>query len=305
VFAGTGKGAYDALGNYVGTGDYLVEIVVTPAFDRVSRAVTSARVGWEVASTGGWAGSRLGFDFESETRRRGDLHAWDPWVSPALVLIDGGLARARVLQRLEGELKPGSRVSSFRLRLEREVSADRSFDNFGQTQDLRSADLRWRARPGSITTTELSGVLRRQAAAQALAGSNSLAREIREMGVVALVVVTPGTRLRAAATAEATWTRPIDQTERTRVLRLGPDVGVALGKRGHLELTARRAFVTGAAPTTLLPTSEPAGPARWDASSRLDTRVHDTTVVGLQLGVTERAGQKTRVTGRAEVRALF
>ncbi len=305
VFAGPGLGAYDSLGNFTGTGDYLVAIVVSPDFDRVSRAVTSARLGWDFTPGPAWAGSRLGFDYESETRRRGDLHAMDPWVSPSLVRIDGGLARARVLQRLESEIAPGSRASAFRLRLEREVSADRSFENFGQTLDSRSADLRWRARPGSITTTELSGVLRRQAAAQALAGAGSLDREIRESGGTALIVVTPDTRLRAAATVEATWSRPAGATERTRVLRLGPDVGLAIGRRGHVEFTARRAFVSGAALTSLLPTSEPAGPARWDVSSRVDTRVHETTVVGVQLGVTERDGRKTRVTGRAEVRALF
>jgi hypothetical protein len=63
--------------------------------------------------------------------------------------------------------------------------------------------------------------------------------------------------------------------------------------------------VSGAAPSTLLPTSEPAGPARWDATSRLDYRVHETTTVGLQMGVIDRATQNTRVTGRCEVRALF
>src|SRR4029079_418723 len=123
-------GAYDSLGNFVGTGDYVVAIVTSPTFDRVSRAGTSARVAWELAPTPALQGTRIGFDYETETRRRGDLHATDPWPSPAVVLADPDLALARLTQRVEGELAPTSRFTALRLRVERQLNTDRSYENF-------------------------------------------------------------------------------------------------------------------------------------------------------------------------------
>src|SRR5262249_19824725 len=79
-YVGAGKGSYDALGNFVGTGDYTLDITVAPGYDRVSRAVTSAHLGWEFSPWPTLRGSRTQFDYETETRRRGDLAVWDPLV---------------------------------------------------------------------------------------------------------------------------------------------------------------------------------------------------------------------------------
>jgi hypothetical protein len=305
LYAGPSQGAYDSLGNFVGTGDYVVAIVTSPTFDRVSRAVTSARVAWELAPTPALQGTRIGFDYETETRRRGDLHATDPWPSPAVVLADPDLALARLTQRVEGELAPTSRFTALRLRVERQLNTDRSYENFGQSVDSKSADLTWRLRPTNPLTAEIEGLWRKQAAVQQLAGAGGVQRALEDFGGTGRVTVTPDTRLRAAGVIEATWSRPDRAADLTRAIRIGPELGLAIGRRGHLEMSARRGFVSGAAPSTLLPTSEPAGPARWDATSRLDYRVHETTTVGLQMGVIDRATQKTRVTGRCEVRALF
>jgi len=305
LYAGPSQGAYDSLGNFVGTGDYAVAIVTSPSFDRVSRAVTSARVGWEIAPVAAFAGTRIGFDYETETRRRGDLHAADPWPSPAVVMGDPDLALARLTQRIEGELTPTSRFAALRLRLERQINTDRSYDNFGQSVDSKSADLTWRLRPTDPFTAEFEGLYRKQAAVQQLAGAGGLQRGLEDLGGTAHLTVTPDARLRAAGVVEATWSRPDRTADVTRAIRIGPELGLAIGRRGHLEMSVRRGFVSGAAPSTLLPTSEPAGPARWDATSRLDYRVHETTTVGFQMGVIDRPAQKTRVTGRCEVRALF
>jgi len=305
VFVGTGAGAYDRLGNYTGTGDYTVSIVASPEFDRVSRAATSVRLGWEFTPAPEWRGSRATFEFESETRRRGDLAARDPFVPPGVVLGDPAFARASVRQRFETELAPGARAAALRLRLERNVSADRAFENFAQTLDRREAALRWRTRPSAAVTTELEGVWRRAAAVQALTGATGLAQTLVESGVDANVTVTPMPRLRAAAVAEALWSRPLGADATSRTLRIGPDLGVDVGARAHAELTVRRGFATGAPAVSLLPQQDPAGPPRWDANARLDWRVRESSTAGGSIGVIDRPGRKTVVTGRAEVRAFF
>jgi hypothetical protein len=55
----------------------------------------------------------------------------------------------------------------------------------------------------------------------------------------------------------------------------------------------------------LLPTADPTGIARWEGNSRLDVRVHETTSVGVSLGVVDRPERGAQVNGRAEVRAFF
>ena len=305
VFVGTGAGSYDALGNFVGTGDYTVAIVVSPEFDRVSRATTSAHAGWEFAPSPAWRGSRAGFDFESDTRRRGDLSPADPWVAPGAVLQDPSFARASLRQRFESELAPGARAMAMRLRLERQVSADRAFQNFAQTLDRRSAALRWRARPGKQVTTELEGTLRREAAVQVVAGGASRGQTLDESSLATQVILTPSPRLRTAAVAEFVWSRPAGTQDETRSLRIGPEAGFDLGAKGHGELSLRRGLVSGARPTSLLPSRDPAGPPRWEASGRLDYRVRESSTASATVSAIERTGQRTVVTGRAELRAFF
>lgn len=305
TYVGPGRGTYDALGNYVGTGDYTLAIGVAPGFDRVSRAVTSAHLGWEYAPAAWLRGSRTTFDYETETRRRGDLGLWDPWVAPGVVLGDRGLALGSLRQRLESDVAPESRAAAFHLRLERQVSSDRQVENFAQTLDHRTASLRWRTRPTDVTTTELQASVERQAAVQALAGVAGLARTLFTSGLTGQVVVTPGARLRVAAVAEAAWTRPEGATELSRSLRIGPDVGIAVGTRGHADLSIRRGFESGAPAVSLLPTSVPAGVPVWDSTARFDYHVRESSTVGVTTSVIQRPGLKTAVTGRAEVRAFF
>src|SRR5262249_44712082 len=200
---------------------------------------------------------------------------------------------------------PGARVAALRLRLERQVSADRAFDNFAQTLDQRTAALRWRARPTTIVTTEVEGTWQRQAAQQSLIGVNGLDRTLLDSGGNGQVVVTPTSKLRAAAVAEALWSRPEGVEQQTRTLRIGPDLGFDVGARGHAELSARRGFVAGAPPVSLLPTRDPAGPPRWETSTRFDLRLRESSTASASLNAVERAGQRTVVTGRAELRAFF
>lgn len=304
-FVGAGAGAYDALGNVVGHGDYDLTFDVSPDLERVARAAASARAAWQFGSGQAWRGSRLEFDFESEARRRGALRGTDALVSPGAVLGDGTLASGSVHQRFEVELAPGSPVGGLRLRAERRVNGDRSFENFGQTTDDRSGSARWQARPAAALTAEIEAHGRRQAASQALIGGGSYRRVLLEHGGSALAVYSPGAWLRAAGTLDASWSRPEGQVEFTRTLRAGPDLGLGLGRHGRAELSGRRAFVGGPAPVNLLPGVDPAGVARWEGSARLDYRLRESTSVGLSWLVSERPGQRAQSTGRAELKAFF
>jgi len=105
--------------------------------------------------------------------------------------------------------------------------------------------------------------------------------------------------------AEATWSRGEGQPLATRTVRLGPDLGLALGARGRAETSLRRSFISGPPPLSLLPTLDPVGAPRWEVTSRLDYRVHETTTFGLSVNGQERPGARTLVTGRAELRAFF
>jgi hypothetical protein len=314
VFVGAGKGPYDALGNPVVNGDHDLLIEVSAELDAVARAATSARAAWQFGASETWRGSRIELSFESEARRRGGLRVMDAALNPWHALNDPGLSRGAVTQRIEGDLAPGARAGALRLRLERRVSGDRSFSNFAQTTDARSANLRWRTRPDPAFSTELEGRFKRDEAGQALLSGTAYRRALRELGAVAQLIYAPGPRLRAAAQLDAGWTRPagaVAGTPATRTLRVGPDVGLALGARGHLDLSARRAFVTGPPAVSLLPSIDPAGAPRWEASIRGDYRVHETTTFSTSFSVRDRGGQvlpparATELTGRAELRAFF
>ncbi len=316
VFVGSGNGPYDALGNPVVNGDHDLLIEVSSDLDPVARAATSARASWQFGASDTWRGSRIEFSFESEARRRGELRVADAVLSPWTALGDPGLSRGAVTQRIEGELAPGARAGAVRLRLERRASGDRSFSNFAQTLDARSASLRWRTRPGSAVSTEVEGRWKRDEAGQALLTGTAYRRTLREVGAIAQLIYAHDARLRAAAHLDAGWTRPAEPsvgagTAATRTVRVGPDLGLALGPRGHLDLTARRAFVSGPPALSLLPTIDPAGAPRWEATARADYRLHESTTFSTSFSVRDRSGQvlpparATEITGRAELRAFF
>ncbi len=90
--------------------------------------------------------NKLEFTLEDEARRKGGGKLADVFLSTGLALVDPGLSRGSIVQRLDAELAPGSRAAAFRARAERRVNADRSFENFAQFTDQRSGSLRWRLR---------------------------------------------------------------------------------------------------------------------------------------------------------------
>jgi hypothetical protein len=245
------------------------------------------------------------FTLEDEARRRGDGRWGDVFLSTGLALVDPGLARGSVSQRLEAELAPASRVAGLRLRAERRVNADRTFTNFVQGTDARTGSMRWRARPGATSSTEAEARVQWQRATQSFAAGARYERTLVDQVGSAAWVWQPGTQLRLTTAGDATWSRVLGEGEATRTLRAGPDLALGIGRTGRAELSARRAFTSGPPAQGLLPSADPAGAPRWEGSSRLDWRLHETTTFGLQASVRERPGRRTVVVGRAEVRAFF
>jgi len=305
TFVGSGAGSFDSTGNFVGTGDYALVLAVSPDLQRFARTATSARAAWTFGSTEAWRGSRVEFTLEDEARRKGDGRFTDIFLSTGLALVDTALARGSVIQRLEAEFAPGSRVAGFRLRAERRLVADRTVDNFSQTTDQRTGALRWRTRPGLSTSTEVEARIDWQRAAQSIAGGASFGRTIVDQGGTAQIVWQPSGTLRLVGAVEASWARPVGQQDFTRTLRIGPDAGASVGRAGRVELSVRRAIISGPPALGLLPSADPAGAARWDGTARFDWRLHETTTFSLSSSVRERPGHRTITTGRAEVRAFF
>lgn len=304
TFVGSGRGSYDALGNFTGTGDYELVLAVSPVLERFTRVATSARARWDFGSSAAWRGSRIEFSVEDEARRRGPLRVTDALLSTGLALGDPALARGTIAQRLESDFAPGSRAAAVRLRAERRVTADRTYENFAQTSDLRSGSLRWRARPGATATLEAELRAQWQQASQ-VTPATRYDRTLVDDAASTRLEWQPKAGLRVAGAAELSFSRPQGQREATRTIRIGPDLGAPVGARGRAELTLRRAFVSGPAAVTLLPGVDPAGAPRWDGTARFDLRLHETTTMGLSALVKDFPGRPTTTTGRAEVRAFF
>jgi hypothetical protein len=305
TYVGPGKGAYDALGNFVGTGDYTLTLTVSPELERLARAATHARAVRTFGSGDIWRGSRAEFTFESDAHRRGDLHAQDPFISPGAVLGDPDLAQGSVLQRLESDLAPQSRAAALRLRLERRVNADRTFEDFSQTTDDREADLRWRVRPARTVSAELEAIAKHQVAEQLTTGATSYHQALDQRGGTAQLILTPDPRLRLALAAQVDWARPVGQLEATRTIQIGPDLGITIGRRGRGDFSVRRAFVAGPPAVALIPTADPAGAPRWQGTSHLDYRLLESFTLGLTAAYRAFEGHAATVTGRLEMRAFF
>ena len=304
-YVGPGRGAYDALGNFVGTGDYQLVLAVSPALERYARTVSGTRVAWQFGSGDAWRGSRLDLTLDDEARRTGGPRAGDVFLGASTALADTALVRGSVTQRVEAELAPGSHTAALHVRLERRVSSDRTYGNFSQGSDLRSGSLRWRARPGAALTTESQLELRWQRVSQQVTAGASFGRTLSEQNPVNQLVWQPGPVLRLAGALEFDFTRPEGQPEATRTVRVGPDVGANVGRRGRAEVTLRRAFISGPPAVGLLPSADPAGFARWDTTARFDLRLHETTTAGVSASYRDYPGRAAIVSGRAEVRAFF
>src|SRR5262249_29673326 len=157
------------------------------------------------------------------------------------------------------------------------VSADRSYDNFAQTQDERTGQLRWRLRAGGGWSSELEARTRRQQATQQLFAGSSYARTLSEQGGSAQAIFEPGTGLPAPAVVDASWSRPEGADAATRTIRIGPDLTTPIGARGRGDVSIRRALISGPPAVGLLPSADPAGAPQWEANLRADVRVREST----------------------------
>ena len=121
----------------------------------------------------------------------------------------------------------------------------------------------------------------------------------------AQVIFTPDPRWRLAGAGALSWTRPAGRDQSTRVIQVGPDLGVTIGRRGHGELSARRAFSSGPPAVALIPSADPAGAPRWQGTSRFDYRLLESFTLGLSATLRDFPGRRTISSGRAEMRAFF
>lgn len=304
---GPGLGAYDSLGNFVGRGDYDLQVWVGPEADRVARGAVSGHGQWQWGGGAAWRGSRVLVDVESEARRRGDLRGDQLVVSPGRARSEAGFSLASALWRLDQELAPESPVGGLRLLLEQRVTADRSFQNFSQVADHRLGSLRWRAQPGKGTTVELEARLRRQEAVQEAAGPAGvarLARALEERGGSATLARAQGGSWRVALLGEAAWTE-LSGGGITRLVRAGPEGWLAVGERGRLEASVRRSWLQGGTVPQLLPTATPESATPWEGTLRADYRVPPGTQLSASLNGVTREGRRGELQGRAEVRVFF
>jgi hypothetical protein len=304
TYVGPGLGRYDEFGNFVGTGDYDMVLVVSPDLDRYTRVASSAKARWDFGAGAAWRGSRVEFTLEDEARRRGPLRIADACLGGGLALADTGLARATVTHRIESDLAPGSRAAAIRVRAERRITADRSYANFSQVSETRSGSLRWRARPSGVVTVETELRSQWQRVLQVAPGT-TYERGLVDDAASGLLTWMPQPATRLAAAGEVSLSRPQGQSETTRTIRLGPDLGLPVGSRGRFEFMLRRAFISGAPPVALLPGVDPAGAPRWEGTTRFDLRLHETTTVGFSTLLRDFPDRATLVTGRADVRIFF
>ena len=305
TYAGAGLGAYDAFGNFVGTGDYNLALGVSSDLERLAKTATHARGAWTFGSGDAWRGSRAELTYEGDAQRVGGALASDVMLSPGAALADPALTHGTTLQRFESDLAPQSRAAAFLLRLERRVTADRSYQNFSQTTDDRQASARWRARPNRVLSNEVQVTLRRQSADQSLTGVASASHVVDTRTLSEQLVAVPDARLRAAAAGELSLAQAPGEPEATRTLLVGPDLGLSVGRAGRIEVTARRAFVSGPPAIALLPSADPAGAPTWQGTARADVRVLQTFTLGLFTGYRQFEGRKAVVNGRLEMRAFF
>jgi hypothetical protein len=305
TYAGPGLGAYDQFGNFVGHGDYNLALGVSSELERLAKTATHARGIWTFGASDAWRGSRAELTYEGDAQRTGAAEPSDVMLSPGAALTNPELTHGSVLQRFESDLAPQSRVAAFLVHVERRVTADRTYENFSQTTEDRQGSARWRTRPNHVLSNEVQFTLRRQSADQELAGLASASHEVETSAVSEQLVAVPDARLRAAAAGELSFARAPGQPEATRTLLVGPDLGLSVGKGGRIEVTARRAFVSGPPAIALLPSADPAGAPTWQGTARADVRLLQTFTLGLFTGFRQFEGRKAIVNGRLEMRAFF
>lgn len=275
-FVGAGRGAYDSLGNFVGTGDYDLVLTVSPELDRFARVATSARGGGASASRSRGAARAWTSRWRRRPRRAARCQGADLVLSTGLALVDPALVRGVILRRLETELAPGSRAAALRLRAERRVSADRTYANFAQTTRPAQRLGALARAPSAGTVLESEARVQWQRATQAFAGGASFARARwwTDPGACRLGVAAGHAPARGGHGGGGLLRRRSGR-RRSRAIRLGPDLGVSIGPRGRAELSARRAFITGPPAVSVLPARAPRRGAHSAGAVRPEAaRVH-------------------------------
>jgi hypothetical protein len=250
TFVGAGRGSYDATGNFVGTGDHDLVLVVSPELERFARTATSARGAWVFGTSESWRGSRVELTLEDEARRRGEGR----WADVVLSVVARSAmrhSRARACcsasspnwRRGRGRRVPLARRATRRRRSHvRELHAgDRSTHGGAPLARAARGHHECRGR----------GRISWQRASQSVTGGARYARTLVEQGGTAQFVRQPDAALRAAAVVEATWSRAPGERTRTHLARgTGPvrHGGTRGARRPHRATCVRERRAARAAP---------------------------------------------------------
>lgn len=308
AFVGSGAGAYDSLGNFVGQGDYTIVDQEDPrAVEPLARAGLSYRADarpWASPAGGAgsaWSSLRVSGLVQSSAGRRGRLRASDFLALPHRAAQDTSFANASWLGRVEAE-KPQGAVVLF-VRGERSGSTDRSLAG---SQTLSSAwagegRVRWRLDPRWLLESTARGA--RRDGFQS-AGSYASSRRIDESAITleATRFLAETVRLGLLTSlerAQAPGETPYE------AWRTGPHAFYAVGNRGRLEATARWGRVRGEVVPTLFPSGFATRPDRFDFRLDASYRVRERANVDLTWSGHAPVGERLIHSALAELRTYF
>jgi hypothetical protein len=314
IFVGSGAGAFDSLGNFVGQGDYDVVQVATGTFQRLVKTSGSYRAelrpgGW-FADSSAWAAraqdARVSLLVQASLGRRGSFEMADLFYTPKRLLDESDIAFGSYLIRPELEFGSRTRFAAFLFRLERRTSADRQFEGASTTRDEWLEEGRWRARPDDRWLTELTARLGQSTADQSVEGFAPVSRRLIAQSLAGEITYLPSPAWRFGVVTSLDQADLEDDGDvASRVWRAGPHVVYQKGGRFRSELLMRGALIEGGAVPVLVPSGFPVFPDRFDYTLETSLRVKERANLVLSANGHQREGARFVQSGRVELRAYF
>lgn len=313
-FVGTGAGAYDSLGNFVGRGDYIVVLVATGNFARIVRTSGSYRL--ELKPGGGLdpgtpsgrllGDTRLSLLVQASEGRRGGFTGADLLYTPKRILSRDDVVFGTYVIRPEIGFGGRTRWTQLLFRLERRSSADRQFEGAATTRDEWSEEARWRTRPDPRWLTEV--VLRgtQGTAVQVAPGFGRVERHLTTQLASGELTWLPAAAWRVGVLGSLDRAELADDAaDPSRVVRVGPRVTWTQGGRWRVETLVRHAWIGGGSVPALVPSGFPVFPDTWDYTLETSVRVRERVSIVLGGNGRKPVDRPFVHTGRAELRAAF
>ncbi len=243
-FVGSGLGAYDSLGNYVGRGDYSVHIFSGADLGATNQVSLNARLELSGERSGreGWLRrlvSRTETQSTQSARRIGGSSAF-AW--PGSLVDDPNVLLGNAVFRQDLEWTDGNGHGSVRVRHEWVGDADRQSPSYIQLKSLRAESARVRLLGAGGTSAEMELQLRRRrlqlGPAERAAGYVS-----RGVDSHANFKWAPSASVSVAALGRWLSEHSDDGLSVSRQIEAGPSVAVSRGGSFRVELRANRVVV--------------------------------------------------------------